>query len=72
MSTVEDLELIRKLAHEIAMQAHGTKESERIWIAEAAAVIEPLASDGSTDEHRAKARELLNMLPHAPLGSPPP
>jgi hypothetical protein len=61
MTTDPDIELVRSLVHTIGVQADGTKEYERIWIAGAATLIDQLVSGGATDAARKRARAYLEL-----------
>jgi inactivated superfamily I helicase len=65
LSDSEDIELARRLAHEIQNQAHGTKDAERLFIIEMAQRTTRLLSGAATDEDRAAARALLDQIPSA-------
>ena len=56
-----DIELVRRLAHTIGVQAEGSKEHERIWIAGAAALIDHLVAGAATDAERTRARAYLEL-----------
>jgi hypothetical protein len=62
MPSDEDLELARRLAHEIDNQAHGTKQDERVFVSEMANAVERVLSDEAQDQDRATARELLDRV----------
>jgi len=61
MAVDPDIELVRRLAHAIGVQADGTKEHERIWIAGAATLIDHLVSGATTDAERKRARAYLEL-----------
>jgi hypothetical protein len=55
-----DIDLARDLAHEIGMQADGTKDSERADIKSMAGYIEQLLGGFATDQDREAAKALLH------------
>ena len=61
MTTDPDIELVRSLVHTIGLQAGGTKEYERIWIAGAATLIDQLVSGRATDAARKRASAYLEL-----------
>jgi len=61
MTADPDIELVRSLVHTIGLQADGTKEYERIWIAGAATLIDQLVSGAATDAARKRARAYLEL-----------
>ena len=61
MTADPDIELVRSLASTIGLQADGTKEHERIWIAGAATLINHLVSGAATEAERKRARAYLEL-----------
>ena len=57
-----ELELATNLAHDISLQAEGTKDHERLWIAAAARLIERLLSGSATRAETTRARAHLQLV----------
>ena len=57
-----ELELATNLAHNISLQAEGTKDHERLWIAAAARLIERLLSGSATRAETTRAHAHLHLV----------